>query len=448
MFAEPTPAGDTAAALIPWWGWAALAVTALAAAWWLMNRYGLPDFGPAAQRLRRLLIKRRTASPAPPSPEAPRTQEEAPAASKADTPASPGEAGAPPAPERTASTDEAPPWLMKALVAIAAVPTLLALPLAAWSVAQVLPVPLPVALPIGVLFDVAMVASVLIALLAPRFVRPATQVGWITAALAAAAIVAHAGLSVASLFAAAPIVSKLLWGMVVQIRTEQAHTRRREAARLAEEARVEAQRLQKEAQEEAAREADLSVDLEHERLAEIAQLERDALYEEKVAAAKLKVKEAKSKAEHLEALAEIARIGEQKRAEDDEAAKVWAQQIRLNHKLQAMRGDMPSFLAVEPGVADAELVPEVTASTGTTQAGFGSGFGFSRPLDVKALTPEGASVSFEELPSTHQQLVRYVRSEKAPTVRGAARRLDRDARTIRRWKDKLSEFGYDLPIGE
>ena len=310
----------------------------------------------------------------------------------------------------------------------------------------------------GILFGVAVVGAVLVALLVPSVSRQASVLGWVASAAAAVAITVHVGLSGALVFAATPLISKALWGLLVTIRRQQAAlvASRKEAERRKREADEEAARRKAEADEEARAEreaeearraAELSTDLEHERLAEIAQLERDALYEERIAAARLKKKLAKSQAEHLEALAEIERIGEQKRAEDEEAAKVWAQQIRLNHKLQAMRGDMPSFLAVESG-SEGEFVAEVTASVAGPKADFGGvGFGFTRPLDVKALTPEGASVPFEDLPAHHQALVKYVHTAKEPTVRGAAREFERDARTIRHWKDKLAELGYDLPIG-
>jgi hypothetical protein len=430
---------SAAAGALPWVAWGAVALAGAAASVWVavrLHRSGAISV--VAGHVRRLLMARISASPAPPLVEAPEAPEPPAAPKETETPALIVEAPPPPATAPTVGVDEASPRLIQILSGIATVPTMLALPLAAWSVSQSLPVPDAVALPAGVLFDVAMVSSVLIAMLAPRFVRPATTVGWITASLAAAAIAFHAGFSVAALFAASPLVSKLLWGLVVKVRIEQATARKREAAR-----------LQREAQEEARKAEELSADLTFEQKEEIARLEREALFEEKLAAAKLKVKLAKSAAEHQEALAEIARIGEQKRAEDEESAKVWAQQIRLSRKLQAMRGEAPSFLAVESSVSEAELVGEVTASGASAKADFGGvGFGFSRPLDVKALTPEGAKVSFEELPDDHQALVRYVRAEKTPTIRGASRKLDRDPRTIRRWKERLTQLGYELPIGE
>jgi|SRR5690554_1138262 len=456
--------------LYPWFlRGAAVAVVAVAVMWGIRWLHRDGHIGVVAGHVRRLLMKRTTASPTPPPAEANEApveaepqREEATAPEAVEEPAPTREAPTPPAPEAPALPDapmeEAPAWVTKALIGIAAVPTLLALPWAAWSVAHLLPVPLAVALPLGVLFDVAMVGAVLVALLVPSVSRQASVLGWVASTAAAVAITVHVGLSGALVFAATPLISKALWGLLVTIRRQQAAlvASRKEAERRKREADEEEARRKAEADEEARAEreaeearraAELSTDLEHERLAEIAQLERDALYEERIAAARLKKKLAKSQAEHLEALAEIERIGEQKRAEDEEAAKVWAQQIRLNHKLQAMRGDMPSFLAVESG-SEGEFVAEVTASVAGPKADFGGvGFGFTRPLDVKALTPEGASVPFEDLPAHHQALVKYVHTAKEPTVRGAAREFERDARTIRHWKDKLAELGYDLPIG-
>lgn len=462
MFADVTPAETTE---IGWFTnpWFSTGVTLIllamisAGVWWITrdnNAAIARDF--VAGHVRRLLMKRAIASLAPPiveAPEAPATQ---PAPEKADAPASSVEAPPPPKTEAPrlpdAPTEEAPAWVTKTLIAIASVPTLLALPWAAYSVSQLLPVPEPVALPLGILFDVAMVGAVLVALLVPSVSRQASLLGWVASSAAAVAIAVHVGFSGALIFAATPLISKALWGLLITIRRQQAAVRasRVEAERLAEEARVEATRRQEEV--DAKRAAELSTDLTFEQQEEIARLEREALYEEKLAAAKLKVKLAKSEAEHLEALAEIARIGEQKRAEDEESAKVWAQQIRLNQKLQAMRGDMPSFLAVESGASEAELVGEVTASAASAKADFGGvGFGFSRPLDVKALTPEGAKVSFEELPEKHQQLVKYVHTakdaRKKATIRGAALKFDCDPRTVRRWKEDLEDWGWNLPIG-
>lgn len=466
MFADHDTLGAiwaAAVSLYPWVAWGAAIAAMAGAAWWIIRKLRSGDqITVIAGHIRRLLVKRTGASPAPPSREAPQEagapQEEAPTADTTKEPAPTGEAPPPSAPEAPrlpdAPMEEAPAWVTRALIGIAAVPTLLALPWAAWSVAQLLPVPLPVALPLGILFDVAMVGAVLVALLVPSVSRQASALGWVAAGTAAVAIAVHTGFSGALIFAVTPLISKALWGLLITIRRQQASlaASRKEAQRRQREAEEEAARRKEEAEAaeaaaKQARDAELSPELSFEQQKEIARLEREALYEEKLAAAQLKLSLAKSDAEHQKALAEIKRLGEQQRAEDKEEAEVYEQRLRLERKLRTIHGQAPRF-ALEPGVAEAEIVPEIAPVGITNKAGFGGGFGFSRPLDVKALTPEGATVAFEELPETHQALVKYVHAEKSPTVRGAARRLDRDARTIRRWKDRLSELGYELPIGD
>ncbi|RCV59276.1 hypothetical protein [Marinitenerispora sediminis] len=435
MFADSIDTSTTETLSIPWWVTTGGTLVALAVVAFLVWRLRRPitvatrsAVGAVAAQAQRLLVKRTGASPAPPPVEAQELRAPQGASLEASTPAPQG---------------EAPAWLPRALVVIASVPTVLALPWAAWAVSQHLPVPAAVALPLGVLFDVAMVGAVLVALLVPSVSRQASMLGWAAALTAAAAIAAYTGVSAAVIFAATPLISKALWGLLVTIRRQQASLRA---------SHVEALRRQREAQaqreaEEERKAAELSTDLDHQQAAEIARLEREALYEERLAAAQLKLELAKSDAEHQRALAEIRRLGEQQREEDREAAGVYEQRIRLERQLKALRGEAPAFLVAAGDVAGTELVPEITAKT-STSAPAPMGFGFSRPLDVRALTPEGAAVRFEELPETHQALVRYVHAEKKPTIRGASRKLDRDARTIRRWKDKLSEQGYDLPIGD
>src|SRR5699024_6565286 len=216
-------------------------------------------------------------------PAAPATQTAdtaaAPPTATAQNPAATGAAPATAPVQHPADEDEAPAWLSRVLVAIAAVPTLLALPWAAYSVAKLLPIPLTVALPLGVLFDVAMVSAVLVALLVPSVSRRASFLGWVAASGAAVAISVHVGFSGALVFAATPLISKALWGLLITIRRQQAAlaASRKEAERRNREAEEEAARRKEEADEEARasreaeearRAAELSTDLEHERLAE------------------------------------------------------------------------------------------------------------------------------------------------------------------------------------
>jgi hypothetical protein len=358
----------------------------------------------------------------------------------------PGEA---PAPEGAASTGA-----IKALIVAAALPSLFALPYIAWSIADLLVqrtgAPWPAALTVGVVADIALVGSVLVALADPKSRTAATRAGWVFAVVVGVLVAVHTGWSVALVVAVLPLLCKALWGLVVaavhRMRAARAaHDEAQRSHAAAQEAADAAARAAKD-MEEARRAAELSPELTFAQRAEIVRLEREAEYEGKLAAAKLKLTEARSAAEHQAALAEIRRLGEQQRAEDAEAASVYEQRLRLERQMRTVRGEAPAFLSGPGGgVEEAEVVPEITA-----KAGFGaaapSGFGFTRPLDVKALTPEGAKVRFEELPETHQQLVRYVHTAKEPTLRGAGRKLDRDQRTIGRWVDKLAEKGYELPF--
>src|SRR5699024_10341017 len=189
MFADQTPGDETTlVSLLPVIGWALLGVLALVAVWRLSTRYGLADRSHGLLVMRSRTTLKNTA----PTEEVDEAPMEAHAPASTEEPAPTGEAPMPPASGQPSLPDapmeEAPAWLSKVLVAIAAVPTLLALPWAAYSVAKLLPIPLTVALPLGVLFDVAMVSAVLVALLVPSVSRRASFLGWVAASGAAVAI--------------------------------------------------------------------------------------------------------------------------------------------------------------------------------------------------------------------------------------------------------------------
>lgn len=468
MFADEIPVEDTStlASFLPVVGWGLVGVVALVVAWKLWSNRSSIDFTAVSDRVRAVLVKVRRAA-APPV-EAPRLVA-APAVAEGGAPAAPAvePAATSAAPVRPLPQhDAAPAWLDKALIIIASVPTLLALPWAAYAVSQHLPVPHVVALPLGVLFDVAMVGAVLVALLVPSVSRQASALGWVAAVAAAVAIAAYTGVSGALVFAATPLISKALWGLLIVIRRQRAEqaaahaaaqVRRdaEEAAALAEKERQEAEeRAAQEAadakadEEQAARDAELSTDLTFEQQREIADKRRQAKYELELADAELALELAKYEAEHQKALAEIKRIGEQRRAEDKESARVYEQKLQLMRQIHTLQGKKPAFLSGGGSGEDEDMVVgEITAS-----AGFGMdeppAFGFQRPLDLKALTPTGAKVRFEELKPTQQALVKYVHTAKEPTQRGAGKKLGKDESTIRRWKKGLEELGYELPFGE
>src|SRR5699024_9358080 len=228
-------------------------------------------------------------------------------------------------------------------------------------------------------------------------------------------------------------------GLLITIRRKQAAltASREEAERRKREADEEAARQERVAREveEARKAAELSDGLTFEQQRQIADKRREARFKLDMAAAERELERAESEAEHQKALAEIKRLGEQQREEDREAAAVFEQRLRLERQLATLSGKAPSFLAVSSGDQGPEVSGEITA-----KAGFGgatpTAFGFQRPLDVKALTPEGAEVKFEDLPEHYQELVKYVHTAKEPSMREAGRKLDRDQRTIGRWVDR------------
>lgn len=450
MFADVTPVEETSSLVsyLPAVGWVLAGLIALIVAWKLWNKHGNVDFGALADRARTLLVMRsgatgeavprKAAAPSAPEGGAPA----APRRTAEDAIAATGAAPVRPTPQHDAAgEDDTPPWLIKALIVIAAVPTLLALPWAAYAVSQHLDVPDPIAWTLGILFDVAMVGSVLIALFVTSVSRQASTIGWLSAVAAAAAIAAYTGISGALIFAVTPLISKALWGLLITIRRQQAQRR---AAHAAAE-------LRRDAEEDAAqadRDAELSADLTFEQQREIAEKRRQARYELELADAELALDLAKSEAEHQKALAEIKRIGEQRRAEDKESARVYEQKLQLMRQIRTLQGKKPAFLSGGDGDQDEDMVVgEITAS-----AGFGMNeppaFGFQRPLDIKALTPTGAKKRFEELKPTQQALVKYVHTAKEPTQRGAGKKLGKDEATIRRWKKGLAELGYELSFDQ
>lgn len=331
MFADQlhTEESGTLASVLTTLGWALVGVLVLVAVWKLFSRYGLPNFEGLAGRFRGALVMRSSTTPEEKGgvPAAPATQTDdtaaAPPTATAQNPAAKGAAPATAPVQHPADEDEAPAWLPKVLVSIASVPTLLALPWAAYSVAKIFPIPLTVALSLGVLFDVAMVSAVLVALLVPSVSRQASFLGWVAASGAAVAISVHVGFSGALVFAATPLISKALWGLLITIRKQE--TQRR-AERAAAEAEEKAAQEAKEAEET----AELSDELTFEQQRQIADKRREARFKLDMAAAERELERAESEAEHQKALAEIKRLGEQQREEDREAAAVFEQRLRLS----------------------------------------------------------------------------------------------------------------------
>src|SRR5690625_1440771 len=154
MFADQlhTEESDTLASVLTTMGWALVDVIVLVAVWKIFKRYGAPNSEGLAGRFRGALVMSSSTTPEEQGGvlAAPATQTAdtaaAPPTATAQNPAATGAAPATAPVQHPADEDEAPAWLSKVLVAIAAVPSLLALPWAAYSVSTILTIPLTVVL--------------------------------------------------------------------------------------------------------------------------------------------------------------------------------------------------------------------------------------------------------------------------------------------------------------
>ena len=412
------PLVDLVFSLLPW---AVAGAVATGVVWALVWAYRSGRLAPVAAWARGLMVKRSVPSPRDDAPEA---AVEPPAASGS------------------------PSWLPRALGAAAALPALVALPWAAWAVAHVLPVPLYISLPLGVLFDLVMVASVVLALLVPSTARQASALGWAAAVLASAAIVVHVGWSGALLFAATPLLSKALWGLLVTIRrTETAaraeEERQREEVEEArrreeeEKAAAEAEAARLASEERARRDTELSAELTFEQRKIIADRKREAAYEKALAEADRELDAAKADTEHQRKLADIRRLGAEQRAMDEEAGKVEIAREELIRRVKASR---PVSFALTSGEVPDDL-SSLPRSPGTPQVmGFGAVMGSD--LVVSRGRPVGDQPVID--PQVRELLAYIAEAGEGASVRGAARHLEVSAPTIRRWRDKAEAAGLDV----
>ena len=247
------------------------------------------------------------------------------------------------------------------LIIAAAIPSLLSLAWTAWSVADMIPAPLPVALAAGIALDIMLVAAVAIAWTSPAAARPAQTVSWIIATLATAAIGVHSFEITPALVLLAPLpmVSKALWGLALSAKTT--HDQARAEQEQAEKDQAEA--LRRETERKAAR---LSTALTEDQEAEMAALERERVYVESKSERELALAEARAKVAQEQRLAEIRRQAETQMATDEATAKIHvrrhelAQQIQLAAPLQAQ--------ALPRVPDDASSITGSLAATGTQGA--------------------------------------------------------------------------------
>lgn len=323
-------------------------------------------------------------------------------------------------PSGTSKEVRAAPGSARATVLIAAIPSAASLVWTAWSLIDMIPAPLPVGLAAGVVLDIALVSAVAIAWIAPQVAKPAKVVGWLIALLAAVLVGWHAYtiLPVLAGLGLVPLVAKGLWHLALGARL----------ARAAEEA-AQAEADRKAAAEKAERDAELSTDLTHEERRQIAEKKRLAAFEEEMSSAEVRLADAQAEREHQLKLAKIRRD-----------AEVTKRRIELAWEINAAR---PSQLALPAGEVPDDLsgLPAPRTSQGDatdrlSMMGFGSDQGVSRgrPVgDQPVIDPQV------------RELLAYIASAgEGASVRGAARRLEVSAPTIRRWRDRAEAAGLDV----
>lgn len=340
------------------------------------------------------------------------------------------------------------------LLIAATIPSTLSLAWTAWSVADMIPAPWPVALAAGIALDIMLVAAIAIAWTSPAAARSAQAVSWVIAALATAAIAVHSWHITPALvlLAPLPLVAKALWGLALSAKgaqDEAARTAAEEQRRTEEQQRAEAER-------KAAR---LSTDLTEEQQAELAELDRQAAYVQAKSERQRVLEQAQARAEQEERLDQIRRDAEQQMATDEATAQIHvrraelAQKIRLASPVHAVTG-----IGAGPQVPDdASGITDTNLHGPTTSvAGFGAVFANqggappAPPVDQQVPphtpgnAPRGASPAEGAL-SGPQRLLDYVtQAGTEATVKGAARQMGVHPRTIRRYRERLAEAGHDV----
>ena len=340
------------------------------------------------------------------------------------------------------------------LLIAATIPSTLSLAWTAWSVADMIPAPWPVALAAGIALDIMLVAAIAIAWTSPAAARSAQAVSWVIAALATAAIAVHSWQITPALvlLAPLPLVAKALWGLALSAKgaqDEAARTAAEEQQRTEEQQRAEAER-------KAAR---LSTDLTEEQQAELAELDRRRAYVESRSSRELALAEAEAQAAQQERLAQIRRDAEQQMATDEATAQIHVRRAELAQKIQLAA---PVHTATQIGTGpqvpdDASGITDTNLHVPTTSvAGFGAVFtnqggappappvDQQMPPHTPGDAPRGASPAEGAL-SGPQRLLDYVtQAGNEATVKGAAREMGVHPRTIRRYRERLAQDGHDV----
>ncbi|MFL1430216.1 MULTISPECIES: transposase [unclassified Nocardiopsis] len=331
-------------------------------------------------------------------------------------------------PGTSPGTQVGTPRSARATVAIAAVPSAASLVWTAWSLIDMIPAPLPVGLAAGVVLDIALVSAVAIAWIAPQVAKPAKITGWLIAAVAALLVGYHAYTILPALAALGiiPLFAKSLWHLALNARLARA---------AAEAAQAEADRAA--AAEKAQRDAELSTDPTHEQKRSVAEKLQQAAHEEEMADAEVRLADAQAEREHRLRLAKIRRDAKEQREMEREDAATVKQRMEL---IREIRAAQPVQFALGSGEVPDDL-SSLPRSPGT-EAVMGFGAVMGSDLGASRGRPVGDQPVID--PQVRELLAYIAEAGEGASVRGAARRLEVSAPTIRRWRDKAEAAGLDV----
>ncbi|MGW5880264.1 hypothetical protein ACWFMI_27330 [Nocardiopsis terrae] len=313
-----------------------------------------------------------------------------------------------------------------------------------------------------------------------------TRTGWALAAGAAVVLAVHGVMTSwpMALLAVLPLAAKAGWHWLTALRCEQTRARL-EAEAAAARAAVDAERQAEEAaqaaeQADRERELALSTELTEGEERELAEIRRQAAYARARAAAETELTSAEAEADRLrqEAAADAERVRQEtehqmrqdalrRRVEAQMAAQqadadLLRQRLSLEQELRLMRPFELGAAGAVSGSSD-QVPNDASGLEGLPPAT--AGFGFAQPsrpawgapradLGVppgaspaaSPGAPQGASPNPGPLTGP-QKLLAYVNGQgQQATVKGAARELRVDPRTVRRYRDSLIKQGHDLSV--
>lgn len=411
-------------------------------------------------------------TPGPVQEQSEQPQEERPAP-PAVTPPAPAPAPEPrPAPPVVESSL---PWGLtptRIIIAAATIPSLASLIWTVWSVTDMLNLGTPgVGLAVGVVMDLGMVGAVAMAWFSPAIATLASRFAWGVAALAAGAVTLHGWQSETpemALFGVVPLVAKGLWHLALASRRAQeqaaAQALAQEQRRLEEERERERERLKgaEDAEAAEARADDASLTVEQRQ--EIAQIRQRTTFTKEKAAAEADEAEVQIEAANRVRMAQDRATADRLRARYELAGEV-AGQLPIEILAQFMPGlgqEVATATASEVAhraLDRADVAPAAAdmapAASTRPVAGFGAELvaqartgGTRSDLGVPPAAPREASPRLprpEEPLTGPQRLLAYLEQvgEQA-TVKGAARELGVDPRTVRRYRDRLADAGHDM----